>query len=108
MAAKHPPRRRGELTGRGFLAIALGFFGVIIAVNTGLAVVAGGTFPGIVVENSYTASQNYNDVLAAARAQADAGWKGTLSDDEQTIVFSLLDRSGAARPALTVNARAER
>ena len=57
-------------TGRHMLAVVCTFFGVVIAVNVVMAIAATGTFPGLVVANSYVASQGYNELLAAARAQA--------------------------------------
>lgn len=59
------------LTGRKVFAIVAGAFGVIIAVNLVLAWKAVGTFPGLEVENSYVASQTFNERLAAQQA---LGW----------------------------------
>jgi hypothetical protein len=55
------------------------FFGVIVTVNMTMAVFATRTFGGKVVENSYVASQQFNEWLAAARAQEKLGWKHELS-----------------------------
>ena len=63
------------------LAIACLFFGTIIAVNMVMAFAATGTFPGLVVENSYVASQHYDELLAKARAQDKAGWQPQLTAD---------------------------
>jgi nitrogen fixation protein FixH len=60
------------------LAVVFVFFGVIIAVNIALAVAATGTFPGLVVENSYVSIQNYDEILARAREQDKAGWRDQL------------------------------
>ena len=60
----------GEMTGRKIAAIFVLFFGVIMAVNFTMASFASSTFGGVVVPNSYVASQKYNDWLAAAREQA--------------------------------------
>jgi nitrogen fixation protein FixH len=57
--------------------IMVAFFGVVIAVNLFMAHMAGSSFTGIVVENSYVASQNYNRWLAEARAEDQLGWKAT-------------------------------
>ncbi|MFO1184189.1 MAG: FixH family protein [Bauldia sp.] len=95
-----PHRKNGEFTGRLFLALALGFFGVVIAVNVGLAVVAGSTFPGLVVENSYTASQHYNTLLAAAREQDAGGLDVFLAADGDRLRVTLTGT--AARLGLTV------
>ena len=64
----------GTLTGRKVLAMMVGFFGVVIAVNITMARLASGTFGGTVVDNSYVASQKFNGWLAEARAQDRLGW----------------------------------
>ena len=60
-----------ELTGKHVLAITVGFFGVIIAVNVVMAYKAVSTFPGLEVANSYVASQTFDDERAAQEA---LGW----------------------------------
>lgn len=62
--------RKGEFTGRHMLAIMIAFFGVIIAVNVTMAVMAGRSWTGIVVEDTYIASQEFNSRVAEGRAQA--------------------------------------
>ncbi|OYX37989.1 MULTISPECIES: FixH family protein [unclassified Sphingomonas] len=62
-------------TGWHMLAIMVAFFGVIIAVNFTMARFAVGTFGGVVVDNSYVASQRFNGWLAEARAQDKLGWR---------------------------------
>jgi nitrogen fixation protein FixH len=69
----------GEFTGRHMLYIMIAFFGVIIAVNLVLVWVAARSWTGLVVENSYVASQNFNEELAAAREQEKLGWKSGLT-----------------------------
>lgn len=61
-------------TGRHITAILVAFFGVVIAVNVTMARYASGTFGGIVVENSYVASQHFNRWLDEARRQDTLGW----------------------------------
>jgi nitrogen fixation protein FixH len=68
-------------TGWHMTAILLAFFGVIVAVNFTMATFAVRTFGGVVVENSYVASQEYNGWLRAARAQAKLGWKAKVALD---------------------------
>ena len=75
-------------------AILLAFFGVVIAVNLTMATFATRTFGGKVVENSYDASQKYNDWLAAARKQDALGWTITPSLDGQRRVTVALDPEG--------------
>lgn len=56
-------------------AVALvAFFAVVIAVNLTMAMFATRTFGGVVVENSYVASQKYNEWLNAAERQMQLGW----------------------------------
>ncbi|SHL56775.1 Nitrogen fixation protein FixH [Roseibium suaedae] len=64
-----------ELTGRGVLMWLLGFFGLVFAANGVFIYYALGTFPGVVVESSYKAGQEYNQTIAAATAQSERGWK---------------------------------
>ncbi len=69
----------GELTGRKMTAIFVVFFGVVMAVNFTMAGFASSTFGGVVVANSYVASQKYNHWLAAAREQKKLGWQPVVS-----------------------------
>lgn len=62
-------------TGRHMAAVMVGAFGVIIAVNLTAATLAFSTFGGIVVENSYVASQKYNGWLQQAKEQRELGWR---------------------------------
>lgn len=64
----------GKFTGRHMALSVGGFFGVVIAVNLTMASYATSTFGGIVVENSYVASQEFNGWLKAAEEQRALGW----------------------------------
>lgn len=68
-SALHP------FTGRHMAAILVTGFGIVIAVNFTMASLASSTFGGIVVENSYVASQDFNRWLDEARAEGALGWK---------------------------------
>lgn len=68
----------GQFTGRHMAAIMIAFFGIVIAVNLVLARSAIGTFGGVVVENSYVASQHFNRWLDKARAEKALGWDATV------------------------------
>lgn len=61
-------------TGRHMAAILAVFFGVVIAVNFTMARFASSTFGGIVVENSYVASQQFNRWLGEAKSERALGW----------------------------------
>lgn len=66
-------------TGWHMATILVGFFGIVIAVNVYMARAAISTFGGTVVDNSYVASQEFNDWLAAAHKQEQLGWSARLS-----------------------------
>jgi nitrogen fixation protein FixH len=86
----------GTFTGRHMLVLMVVFFGVVIAVNLTLAVLASRTWSGLEVANSYVASQNYNEEIAAARRQDGLGWTSGLAVGGDGLVLSLSD--GAGRP----------
>lgn len=79
-----------EFTGRHMLAITIAFFGVIISVNILMAVISMRTWTGLVVDNSYVASQEYQDKLDAHRVQAEAGWTSVLEYGDGRIRLDLV------------------
>lgn len=95
---KTSPNTPREFTGRHMLYIMLAFFGVIITVNVTMATLANTTWTGLVVPNSYIASQEFNGKAAAGRAQAALGWTSewTIADGE--FVYRLADANGRAIP----------
>jgi nitrogen fixation protein FixH len=92
------------LTGWHMLAIVLTFFGVVIAVNVAMAIAASGTFPGLVVENSYVASQHYDELLEKADEQDRKGWGVRLSSAGGILRLALSDAGGAPVRRLAVGA----
>ena len=86
----------GEFTGWHMLAAIVAFFSVIIGVNVTLAVFAGSSWTGLVVENSYVASQEFNKRAAEGRAQAALGWTSTLTIADGRIRYGLADKDGRA------------
>ncbi len=91
---KRPETERVTLTGFHVALMFAGFFGVVIAVNLGLAAVAGLSWTGLVVENSYVESQRYNTRIAAAREQAARGWRATLATHDRRLTFELRRQDG--------------
>lgn len=81
----------GEFTGRHMLIIMLAFFGVIIGVNVLMATLAVKSWTGLVVKNSYVASQEFNEKLAASRAQTDLNWRVNLHYQGGVLSFTLTD-----------------
>lgn len=70
-----------RFTGWHFTGILVAGFGVVVAVNFFMASVAIGSFGGVVVENSYVASQKFNDWLAEAERSNALGWSARVSRD---------------------------
>jgi len=83
-------------TGKHMLASMVCFFGVIVAVNLTLAALASGSWTGLVVKNSYVASQKFNAHLQAGREQAALGWHSNLTYEHGGLRFDIADKAGAA------------
>jgi nitrogen fixation protein FixH len=94
-------------TGWHMAAILIAFFGVVIAVNVVMATNAVRTFGGVVVDNSYVASQHFNRWLAEGRAQDMQGWRAEAEGTRDgALVVTLRDARGPIRQAV-VTAEAE-
>lgn len=103
-----PSRPVRPLTGKHMALIFVAFFGVVIAVNVTMARLAISTFGGVVVENSYVASQQFNGWLKEASAEKSLGWKGIASrDDAGRATLVLADRVGKPIASARVSAVAE-
>jgi len=88
---------KGQFTGRHMAAIMIAGFGIVIAVNFTMARLAVSTFGGVIVENSYIASQKYNGWLANAERQQALGWGAKLSRNQDNQLIVTMDKvpSGA-------------
>ena len=87
------------LTGRKVLLIAVVAFGVIVAANMTMLLAATGTFPGLVVANSYVASQGWDK---KAKAQRALGWKAVVDYADGTLRVTMTGRGGAPLAGLNV------
>ncbi len=94
-----------QFTGRHMLAIMIAFFGVIIAVNVSLAVFARESWTGLVVQNSYVASQQFNQKMADTRAQAALDWSSKLAIENGIVSYSLVDANGRRLTLKSVTAK---
>ncbi len=92
MMSTHPAKK--PFTGWHMTAILVGFFAIVMAVNFTMARLAFSTFGGKVVENSYVASQHYNELLAQAEAQDAFGWTQSLTLDATRHVHLTLSAAG--------------
>ena len=90
-----------ELKGRTVLIIAVSAFAVILAANLTLMFAATGTFPGLVVKNTYVASQGWN---ARTAAQAALGWEAEVLHDGGELTVMLTDTAGAPVEGVAVSA----
>lgn len=83
--------RATSITGRQVFAVIAAFFAVIIAVNTALAVFAMRSWTGLVAQNGYVASQDFNEDLAEARRQAQLGWQERFGYANGKLTMTLGD-----------------
>jgi nitrogen fixation protein FixH len=71
--SQKPPSK--TFTGKHFAIIMVAGFGIVIAVNLTMATLAVGGFHGVVVKNSYVASQQFNGWLDEAEKARALGWQ---------------------------------
>lgn len=102
----HPSEFR--FTGYHMLAIMVAFFGVIISVNLTMAWYATSSWSGLVAQNTYIASQQFNSRAAAMRAMAASGIKGEVIVTPGHIAYVLHERDGSPAKADSVTAHFKR
>ena len=91
-------------TGWHMLGIMVLFFGTIITVNLIMAWNASRSWSGLVVPNTYVASQQFNGKVAQARALAASGIEGALTVEGRRLVYRVTDARGAPVAADVVTA----
>ncbi|MDZ7600479.1 MAG: FixH family protein [Hoeflea sp.] len=94
-----------EFTGKHMLFAMLAFFGVIITVNLVMARFAVTTWSGLVVPNTYVASQQFNDKAAESRAIEALGYQVKLTPNAEGLEIDFIDSAG--QPALADSMIAE-
>ncbi|OHV77180.1 FixH family protein [Rhizobium sp. LCM 4573] len=82
-------RKAGSFTGWHMAAVMALFFGTIISVNFVMAWNASRSWSGLVVENTYIASQQFNRKVAEARAFQAGGVQGSLTVGAGEILYTL-------------------
>jgi nitrogen fixation protein FixH len=103
------PAKGFRLTGWHVLAIVCTFFGVVMAVDIGMATMAYRTFSGEVANDPYEAGLLYNHTLAERRVQAALGWTAAIEMVQGGDVRVIIkDRDGRPVEGLKVNAVLER
>ncbi|MEM9197479.1 MAG: FixH family protein [Pseudomonadota bacterium] len=93
------------LTGRSVAIIAASAFAVILSVNLTMAWFATSGFPGLVVKNSYIASQRWDRTRAAQEA---LGWEVRAEFADGVLDARFADRDGAPLAGLIVTAEIAR
>ncbi|MBU6266163.1 MAG: FixH family protein [Sphingomonadales bacterium] len=95
MHASPTARAPRPFTGWHATAILVAFFAVVIAVNIGMARLAIHTFSGVVVQNSYDASQSFNGWLKEAAREKALGWDARATRLADGRVAVSIARDGA-------------
>ncbi len=95
-------------TGRHMLLTTCGFFAVVVSVNVTMAYLANSTWSGLVVENSYVASQQFNEKTAAIKAMTASGISSNISLNGDVFLYSLRNRDGSPADADEVTANFRR
>ncbi|MHA3913481.1 FixH family protein [Halovulum sp. GXIMD14793] len=85
-----------NFTGWHMTGLLVAFFAVIITANFIMAWQAIHAWPGLVVKNSYVASQEFDEKTAERRAQIALGWTAETAYQDGVLTASLKDSYGNA------------
>lgn len=94
-----------EFTGWHMFTIICMFFGTIITVNMILAYNAGSTWTGLVVKNTYVASQIFNEETEKLEQQRAMGWSSDLQYKDEQLLVKLINAEGALISEAIVSAK---
>ena len=94
-----------KFTGWHMIGVLVAFFGTIITVNLIMAWFATSSWTGLVVKNSYVASQHFNEDTAAKRAQLAMGWKAVPEYRPGELDIFLTDARTAPLAGAIITAR---
>jgi nitrogen fixation protein FixH/copper chaperone CopZ len=97
----------GRFTGRKFLAILVGAFVLVSAVNGLMIWFALSSWTGLVSDSAYAEGLGSDRVLAQSRAEAALGWRGSIEYDSATgrLTVALADRRGRPLAGLHLTAQ---
>ena len=82
------------ITGWHVAMLFLGFFGIVFAVNIAMAIMAYRSWTGLVVENSYVASQHFNADVAALKKSESLGISHQLHYINGRLLLALVGADG--------------
>jgi nitrogen fixation protein FixH len=108
MSVTASPDRGFRLTGWHVLAMIVGFFAVVIAVDVAFAMTAVKTFPGEVSSTPYEDGLAYDRSYAQLQAQEKRGWRATAAAEPGAVLVQILDRAGRPLTGLAVTGELER
>ncbi len=78
-----------KFTGRHMISLIVAFFAVILIANLTMVFFASKSWTGLVVKNSYVASQNFNKDIAAQEKFEKNGWQGNMEVEKGVFSFRL-------------------
>jgi len=104
MTSSEKPAR--PFTGRHMLIAVVGFFVVVIGLDSLFSFWAVSTFPGEVSAHAYEEGLAFNQAIATRRAQAELGWRAQVTQAGRPGVISavFVDAHGAPLEGLRVKA----
>ena len=85
-------RQGNGFSGWHMFWIMIAFFGTIITVNFTMAYLATSSWSGLVVKNTYVASQQFNGKVKEAKACVADGLDGKLSVENEALRYTLTRR----------------
>ncbi|MEX3009887.1 FixH family protein [Hoeflea sp. TYP-13] len=88
------PFLSGPFTGWHMLGVMVLFFGTVIAVNMTMAYFAGSSWSGLIVKNTYVASQKFDDEVIETERMKAKGWASQLDVGGDAVVYSLKNALG--------------
>jgi len=95
------------LTGRKFLAILLGAFIAVAAVNGLMIWYAESSWTGLVSDSAYEQGLGFDRMLAESRAEAALGWQGVIAYDAGAgrLTVTLANQAGEPLTGLRLSAQ---
>jgi nitrogen fixation protein FixH len=85
-----------EFTGRDMAFLTVAFFAVVVSVNVLMAFIASGSWSGLVVQNSYVASQHFNEKTAELERSVAMGVHASISYRDGEVHVTFRESSGKA------------
>ena len=90
-------------TGRHMALILVSFFAVVVGVNVTMAVLARKSWTGLVVQNSYVASQHFNAETNKRLVMLAKGFRMEIEVRTGSVSVTLNDKAGLALPLRTAS-----